>query len=105
MLVNKSLRVETHTCILTSWTIAILRNQVNSGKQLHELEIINLLFSNNANVYSYHFVDIVVNFEEFTYSVDEDNGTVELVLLLSDSLSTDVTIQVVTTDGSATGES
>ena len=54
---------------------------------------------------SYHFVDIVVNFEELTYSVDEDDGTVELVLLLSDSLSTDVTIQVVTTDGSATGES
>ena len=46
----------------------------------------------------------IVNFEELTYSVDENDGTVELVLLLSDSLSTDVTIQVVTTDGSATGE-
>ena len=69
-----------------------------------KVEIINLLFSNNAVVYSYHFIDIVVNFEELTYYVNEDNGTVEVVLLLSDSLSTDVTIQVLTTDGSATGE-
>ena len=47
----------------------------------------------------------IVSFEELTYSVDENDGTVELVLLLSDSLSTNVTIQVVATDGSATGES
>ena len=45
-----------------------------------------------------------MSFKELTYFVDEDDGAAELVLLLSDSLSTDVTIQVVTTDGSATGE-
>ena len=46
----------------------------------------------------------MVSFEELTYSIDEDAGAVQLVLILSDSLSTDVTIVVITTDGSANGE-
>ena len=46
----------------------------------------------------------MVSFEELTYSIDEDAGAVQLVLILSDSLSTDITIVVITTDGSANGE-
>ena len=46
----------------------------------------------------------MVSFEELTYSIDEDAGAAELVLILSDSLSTDITIVVITTDGSANGE-
>ena len=38
------------------------------------------------------------------YNVDEDNGPAQLVLVLSNPSSSDITVQVVTEDGSATGE-
>ena len=50
-----------------------------------------------------HVVSIV-SFMKPSYSADEKDRMVIPLLLLSDSLSTDVTIQVLTTDGSATGE-
>jgi len=43
-------------------------------------------------------------FEQPTYSVDEDDGPAQPVLVLSNPSSTDVTVQVFNTDGSATGE-
>ena len=44
-----------------------------------------------------------VNFEQPTYSVDEYDGSVVFVVVLSNPLSTDITIKLFTTDGSATG--
>ena len=38
------------------------------------------------------------------YSVNEDDKLVQPVLILSDPLSTNITVEVFSTDGSATGE-
>ena len=45
-----------------------------------------------------------VSFEQSAYSVDEDNGPAQPVLVLSNPLSTDIIVQVNATDGSATGQ-
>ena len=45
---------------------------------------------------------MTLSFESQTYSVDEDAGTLQATLQLSNSLPKDITIQVVNTDGSAT---
>ena len=45
-----------------------------------------------------------VSFERSAYGVDEDNGPAQPVLVLSNPLSTDIIVQVNTTDGSATGQ-
>ena len=47
---------------------------------------------------------ITVMLTEMMYNVDEDGGSVQIGLVLSNTLSTDVTVQVSNTDGSATGE-
>ena len=47
---------------------------------------------------------ITVSFEQSTYSVNENAGPAQPVLVLSDPLSTDITVSVYNTDGSATGE-
>ncbi|XP_065884189.1 uncharacterized protein [Dysidea avara] len=46
---------------------------------------------------------VTVNFSRTTYNVDEDDGPAQPVLVLSNPSSTDITVQVFTTDGSATG--
>ena len=51
------------------------------------------------------FVAIVVSFEQSTYSVNEDGGSVQPVLVLSNPSSTDITVQVKDPLGSATSES
>jgi len=38
------------------------------------------------------------------YSVDEDDGPAQPVLVLSNPSSSDITVEVFNTDGSATGE-
>ena len=43
-------------------------------------------------------------FTETTYTVDEDGGSVEIGVELSNPSATDVTAEVYLTDGSATGE-
>ena len=43
-------------------------------------------------------------FNETTYSVDEDAGPAQLALVLSDQSSTDIIVEVISGDGSATGE-
>ena len=43
-------------------------------------------------------------FSQTTYSVNEGAGSVQIGLVLSDPSSTDITVQVTNTDGSATGE-
>ena len=43
-------------------------------------------------------------FDQPTYSVDEDGGPAQPALVLSNSISTNITVEVFSTDGSATGE-
>ena len=43
-------------------------------------------------------------FNQSVYSVNEDEGAVQLVLVLTSPLSTDVTVEVFNTDGLATGD-
>ena len=43
-------------------------------------------------------------FSEIIYSANENSGSVQFVLVLSNPSSTDITVQVDNTDGSATGE-
>ena len=45
-----------------------------------------------------------VSFKQSTYTTFEDDGSVTIVLILSNPSTTDITVQVSTTDGSATGE-
>jgi len=51
-----------------------------------------------------HLIAITVKFNQSIYSVDEDTGPARPTLILSNPSSTDITIQVTNTDGSATGE-
>ena len=45
-----------------------------------------------------------VRFHQSDYSVDEHDGLAKLVLVLSNPLSTDISVQVNDTNGSATGK-
>ena len=47
---------------------------------------------------------VYVYFNESTYSINENAGPVQPVLELSNTSSTDITVEVFTTNGSATGE-
>ena len=47
---------------------------------------------------------ISVKFSQLAYSVGENNGMVQIVLVLSNPSSTVITAQVSNTDGSATSE-
>jgi len=51
-----------------------------------------------------HSVDITVRFNQSMYNVDDDAGPARPTLVLSDPSSTDITVEVTNTDGSATGE-
>ena len=50
------------------------------------------------------FLAITVMFNQSMYSVNEDAGPAQPVLVISNPSSTDITVQVTNTDGSATGE-
>jgi len=45
-----------------------------------------------------------ISFNQSTYSVDEDDGAAQPVLVLSNPSSTDITVQVRSKDKTATGE-
>ena len=45
-----------------------------------------------------------MRFDQSYYSVDEHDGLAKLVLVLSNPLSTDISVQVNDTDGSAIGK-
>ena len=47
---------------------------------------------------------ITVSFSQSTYTVGEDDGVVQPVLVLSNPSSTDITVQVISTDNTATGK-
>ena len=46
----------------------------------------------------------IVHFSQSTYSVNEDDGVVQPVLVLSNPSSTDITVQVRDNSNTATGE-
>ena len=49
------------------------------------------------------YIAPAIDFNQSTYNVDEDDGPAQPVLVLSNPSSTDITISVFSTDGSATG--
>ena len=53
----------------------------------------------------YISTDITVSFNQSTYMVNEDEGPAQPVLVLSNPSSTDITVIVNVTDGSANGKS
>jgi len=52
----------------------------------------------------FYLANFVVRFEQSAYSVDENNGPAQPVLVLDRASSTPITVEVFNTDGSATGE-
>ena len=55
-------------------------------------------------MYSIVFLVTSVNFSQSAYMVDENDGMVQFILLLSNPSSTNITVEVSSIDGSATGE-
>ena len=45
-----------------------------------------------------------MNFDQSTYAINEDKGSVQLLLGLSNPSTTDITVRVFSSDGSATGK-
>ena len=50
------------------------------------------------------YIDITMSFNQSVYSINEPDGPAQPVLVLSNSLSTDITVTVSNTGGTATGE-
>ena len=51
------------------------------------------------------YIAITVSFNESTYIVNENTGSVRLALVLSKPLSNDITVEVIDAVDTATGES
>ena len=51
---------------------------------------------------SFFIVAITITFEQPTYIINEDNVTVQPVLIFSNPSATDITVQVINTDVSTT---
>ena len=62
-----------------------------------------LLLCNELYIYLYTHIVVVVSFNQSAYSVDEDDGLALPVLVVNGSSAVNFTVQVMTTDGSATG--
>ena len=59
----------------------------------------------SATIYIYPYVvDATINFEQQTYNVNETDEIVEFALVLSNPSSTNISVQISSTDGSATGK-
>ena len=54
-------------------------------------------------VFFYVLVTTVM-FNQSMYNVEEDDGPAQLILVLSNPSSSDIAVQVITEDGSATGK-
>ena len=52
----------------------------------------------------FHLLAATVSFENLTYTADEDDEKIEPVLVLSNPSSSVITVQVFSTDESATGK-
>ena len=62
-----------------------------------------LIVLHHFNGYFVYYIAPTVRFEQPIYNVNE-NDTLQLVLILSNPSSSNVSVQVFTIDGSATGE-
>lgn len=51
-----------------------------------------------------NILDTTINFEKPAYSIDENDGAIHPVLTLSNPVSKDMTVKVLSSDGSANGE-
>ena len=51
-----------------------------------------------------YLVDVTVSFSESSYSVDENDGVIELTLILSNPSSTDINVHMMDNIGSATSK-
>jgi len=60
------------------------------------------MFSRYVTVVNSYLV--AIGFNQSTYTVDEDDGPAQPVLVLSSPSSTDITVQVRSNDVTATGE-
>ena len=47
---------------------------------------------------------VIITFDELTYNVDERSGMAQVALVLSNPLSSDLTVEVTTNDVTALGE-
>ena len=47
---------------------------------------------------------VIITFDELTYNVDERSGMVQVALVLSNPLSSDLTVEVTTNDSTALGK-
>ena len=68
--------------------------------------IMHLSHKNHTILYFSHITPYslaTVGFTQSEYSVDEDDGLITVVLILSNPLSTDINVLVRDTNGSATG--
>ena len=50
------------------------------------------------------YVAPIITFNQSTYTTNEDDGFVTIALILSNPSTTDIKVQVLTRNGSATGE-
>ena len=53
------------------------------------------------NMYYLIIVAVAVSFDQLTYFANEDNGTVELMVILSNPSIADITVQIVSSDVTA----
>ena len=53
---------------------------------------------------NFYPIDLTISFNQSTYSVDEDDGSAQPVLVLSNPSSTDISVQVRSSNINATGE-
>ena len=56
------------------------------------------------HLYNVFYLLTTVSFSQSTYSIDEDDGPFRPVLVVSHVFLTDVTVRVLSNDGSATGK-
>ena len=62
-------------------------------------------YSTNKGTYSSHLLLVItISIDKSTYSVDEDDGPAQPVLVLSNPSSTDITVQVRDTQNTATSK-
>ena len=93
-----------------SFTIpSSLSDQVSPGKITEAVGAIQdntskFLIKDHYGASMYVLLAATVMFSESMYSVNEDCGSVQIGLALSNPLSSDITVEIFTTDGSATGE-
>ena len=68
--------------------------------ELYDIFVILII---NTVVFNYS-VDATVSFEQQTYNISEADGNVQPVLVLSNPSATAITVEVFSTNGSATGK-